>query len=239
MCWAVGAAGSLVVAVLSIAHLPWSSGLQKPVNFHWIRQGVKISGRLLGGTIALWSVTTLDRYLLQHYCGMAAVGIYSFYMSISQAVVTFVDAGVVAPLYPKLVAAAGIDANEYARLRSRFSRSVRISSLVLAVAAALAIQPVLKFVNRPAYANNSGTLWALLVFAVISLASRPASYALYAYKRDNQIVFTSLGGLAGLAVFGPLLTPANGPLGMAIAVCLSMSVITAGRAVCEKRLKVQ
>lgn len=236
LCWAAGDAAGIVVALLALAHLPWRRALTAPIDLRWIRRGIRISGRLLAGTVAMWGISTFDRYILQHYEGINAVGIYSFYMSVASAIVVFVDAGVVAPLYPALVSAAVSDPLEYARVRRRFSRSVWFSSVTLAAAAAIAIRPVLRFINRPAYSSHLDILWFLLLFAVISLVSRPATYALYAQKRDNQLVLTAVAGLIALAALGPLLTAAKGVAGIALAVCISMAVMGIGRFGCERLL---
>lgn len=237
--WAAGSVAGIVVSLLSLADLPWRLALKTPINFPWLRRGIRISGRLLGGTLSLWGITTFDRYLLQHYRGFDAVGVYSFYMSVAGAIVVFVDAGIVAPLYPALVSAAASDPQQYARLRRRFSRSVWFGSLTLAIAAAIAIRPVLWFINRPAYSGHLEILWVLLLFAVLSVATRPATYALYAHKCDNQLVLTSFGGLVTLALLGPVLTSTKGIAGMAFTVCISMTVIVLGRAACERWSKLR
>ena len=70
-----------------------------------------------------------------------------------------------------------------------------------------------------------------MAFAVVSMLSRPPSYALFARSLDFHFTASAVLGLAMAALLNTFLTRAYGPLGTAISTLSAVSAVGAWRAI--------
>lgn len=163
---------------------------------------------------------------MQHYSGAEAVGVYTFYSNAYNAVQAFVDMGVLFILRPRIIAAyqkGRID--EYRSLMRRLSWAVSGLVLVLCLAAALAIYPLLMLVESPIYGEHLGVYWIVLAMAVVTTLGEIPHTALYVRRQDRAIVGATFLGLAAAFVLNLALVPGMGLMGAAVATLLAMAVV--------------
>ncbi|HEY9857796.1 MAG TPA: oligosaccharide flippase family protein [Stenomitos sp.] len=224
--WGIGVLLSLVYAGYVLRGLGWRAALKLPINWRWIRTGLLTALPFFASTLALKTIEYSDRYFIEHFCGKADVGIYTFYSSIANAVQAFVFAGVISVLYPKLVEA--FQQGHMAEYRAHY-RQMKLTTLggvlISSSLAAVAILPLLALVKRPVFAEHLPVYWLLLVSAsAVSLGYIP-HYGLYAQKRDRAIVTITFISVAVSLLGNALLVPRWGMMGAATASTLAMSAM--------------
>jgi O-antigen/teichoic acid export membrane protein len=215
--WLAGTGLSLALSLAAIR--PWASGSAVvPDAQVWRRRMMREAVPFLAAAICGRALFTADRFLLQTFSGPAAVGVYAFYFGIANAIVLAFDSGVVQLVVPRLVSAHRLaDAKAFRRLSWQLVRGALLVTATGALGLAVLLGPLLRLVDRPAYANAVPTLWAL-VFAMSSVAfgTIPRSL-LFAHGIDDKSARAHGVGL-GVAIVGYLtLIPRLGHLGAAIA----------------------
>jgi O-antigen/teichoic acid export membrane protein len=206
--WVVGAGFGIALVGWALSHLPWHTVRGVPVDWRWIGRGVRNALVFLLATTSLLLTTYLDRFFLQSHFNPDVVGVYVFYNQMANVVQTFVNTGVTMILYPRVVAAfqAG-DLPLYKDLMRRMAAGGIAAAVVLAVLAALAINPLLLWLDRPAFGDSMPVFWIMLATSVLSILSLGPYYALYARRRDRLILAAHLGALVVAIAGNALLTP--------------------------------
>lgn len=210
--WLLGATVACWLALRPLRHLERSS-LVKPIDWHWIRRGIKIAIPFLVATLCLRALSTIDRYLIAHFNGNDALAAYVLFAGIANAVISFLDASVFSFQYPKLLGAANTkNVHLFQRELTRFWINTVSLTLTLSLLAFVVAQPLIHWLDRPAYSNNSALLgWTLFATTIMSISMVP-HYALYAYHLDRPII---LSHLASLPVFAVSVWMLRAPLGVA------------------------
>lgn len=198
--WTLGGITALSLGIYRLKQLN-ISGWDKHIDWKWIRTGLKIAIPLLVATLALRGLFTVDRYWFAELAGLEALGAYVLFMGISSALMSFLDAGVFAFIYPGLISAHhNKDAASFRlKLRAMFWQTLIFSGAFVAVAL-LIIDPLLVWLDKPLYLESEGLFpWILLVTFLYSLGMVP-HYALYAQGIDRPIIHSHI---ASLLVFIP------------------------------------
>ena len=235
--WCAGQVVSLIAGTWVVLRLDWARISGTRIDWTWLRRGMQTSFRLFIYAAALWGITTIDRQFLEKFSGPSMVGVYSFYMSIASAIVAFIEAGIVVPVYPRLIAAWNRDPAEFDRIYRSFNRIVWSSTICLIGAAAIGIRPVLRFIGKPIYSSHMDIFWILMGYAFVSLVFRPQHFALYARGRDIHLTGSALAGLAAAALLDIWLGPAHGVAGIAIGTVAGFTVIAVWKLLVLQRIK--
>lgn len=223
MAWAIGGGMSLALTLFILYRVDWRESCKVPIDWSWIRAGVKICLPFFAATLALMGVLFADRYFLQHFHGEEVVGIYTFFAGISNVVHVFVFSGVTMILYPGIVAARQrSDIGEYRRGMRRLSVGVVTSALATAGIAAIAIKPLLLLVGNEVYTAELSAFWIMLASATVFAISNIPHYALYAQHRDRALVIATIFALVVGVVMNALLVPGSGIIGAAFATLAAM-----------------
>ena len=194
--WACGAACSVLLAVRPLMQLDWRAGKQD-VDWGWIARGIRVALPLLAATLAMRGLFTVDRYLEQAYAGPALVGVYTFFAGMAGALVALLDAGVIAFLYPRVVAAARTsDAIAFASTYRQMACSTLILTGSFVLAAVLLVWPVLAVVAKPIYREHVDLFFLLVAASALFSLSLVPHYALYALGRDRDILIINLLAIA-------------------------------------------
>lgn len=230
--FAAWVAGSVVAVLLSLWFLrvlPWRD-IEAPVNWGWIKRGLRVASVFLLASLFLQGMFTLDRYIVERAGGLDLVGVYTFYMGIAMSAMAFLDAGVFAFLYPRVVAAFRTSGLEEFRgeMRQLLIRTV-VATAATAAASAAAVPPILRFLDRPIYQANLGAFWLLLAAVCIYALGMVPHFGLYAMEKDRTIMLCQGAGLASfLAVALPASTVA--PLvGVGVGLLTGASVIATAK----------
>lgn len=198
--WTLGSLAALLLGIYRINQLK-IGGWHKQVDWQWIAKGLKIAIPLLVATLALRGVFTLDRYWLEALAGLEVLGAYVLFMGISNAMMSFLDAGVFAFSYPGLITAHSRQDSAAFRqgLRKLLIQTLALSA-AFAVIALLMISPLLQWLGKSLYLEQQGLFpWVLLATLLYAIGMVP-HYALYAQGHDRPIIRSHI---ASLLVFIP------------------------------------
>jgi O-antigen/teichoic acid export membrane protein len=200
LAWAIGGVAALAVAGVRLATLH-IGGWRRPVDWAWVRLGIRVALPLLLATLALRAMYILDRYWLEALTGLEVLGAYVLFAGIANAMVSFLDAGVFAFSYPRMISAYQ---QQMAAIYRQELRALLLQTSIVAagfcLVALLAIQPLLAWLGKAVYLEQQGIFpWILLATLLHCLGMVP-HYALYAQSRDHSIIHSHI---AGLVVFIP------------------------------------
>lgn len=198
--WTIGGLIALLLAVWRVYRMK-VGGWQKRIDWAWIRQGVRIALPLLVATLALRGLFTLDRYWLEALTGLEVLGAYVLFMGIANAMMSFLDAGVFAFIYPGLISAFQKQrADAFRQGVKRLLIQTAVFSAIFAVLALLLIGPLLDWLGRPLYREQQAMFpWILMATVLYALGMIP-HFALYAQGLDRPIIYSHI---CSLAVFMP------------------------------------
>ena len=224
--WIGGSAASVAVSCYPLRELDWQHGISMPVDREWIRRGIRLVAPVFLGSLALRGITTVDRYIVDQFWGKDIVGVYTFYAMLANSVLTFVDAGVIALIYPKLVETMQRgDLVSYSIHFRRFRRSTLIVSLSMVVVASAAIHPITYMIGRPEFQDNIVVFYTLLIAMFVYVVGLIPHYGLYAQRRDNVIVKSHIVGLSVTSGLCLVTIPSVGPLGAAMSLLVGFTVV--------------
>lgn len=199
--WTLGSLLALVLGVYRLKQLN-ISGWRKKIDWQWIGKGLKIAIPLLIATLALRGLFTVDRYWFADLANLETLGAYVLFMGISSALVSFLDAGVFAFIYPGLISAYhNKDSVEFRlKLRGLLVQTL-IFSGVFAILALFIINPLLTWLDKPLYLEHKDLFpWTLLITLLYSIGMIP-HYALYAQGLDRPIIHSHI---ASFLIFFPV-----------------------------------
>lgn len=218
--WSLGGLGALLLGLFRIRGFGLS-GWRTKVDWIWVIKGLKVAFALLLATLAVRGVFTLDRYWVQELAGMQLLGAYVLFMGISMALMSFLDAGVFAFIYPGLIAAYQQgDADAFRRGMIKLLQQTVFVTSAFAVTALLVIGPLLVWLNKPLYKEQQGLfIWIFTATVLYALGMIP-HYGLYAQGRDKPIIYSHLASLIifiattwGVSQYWPYLAV---PLGLCV-----------------------
>ncbi|WP_181296617.1 lipopolysaccharide biosynthesis protein [Pseudomonas sp. Q2-TVG4-2] len=198
--WTLGGVFAVLLGIINIAQLK-IGGWHRPIDWRWIGKGLKIAIPLLIATLAIRGLFTLDRYWFEALAGLDVLGAYVLFMGFSNALMSFLDAGVFAFSYPGLITAhSRQDATAFRHGVRKLLLQTLVLSIAFAVIALLLIGPLLQWLNRPLYIEQQGLFPWLLLATVLYAVGMVPHYALYAQGHDRPIIQSHI---ASLLIFIP------------------------------------
>ncbi len=224
--WAIGVGLSLVAAAYWLRDLSWHVARKTTINWKWIKRGLLVSLPFLASSLALRAIFTIDRYILKGYWGNETVGAYIFYANIGNALSAFVDAGIVAALYPKIIRAyQQNNIEKYHQLMRDLAYGIVITSTLISAIFAISIDSILDYIDHRIYVEHKDSFWVILLAMVTMSLGMIPHFGLYVKHRDKMIILSTISGLAVSVLVSLLLIPEYGPLGAALGVLCAMLVI--------------
>lgn len=228
--WAIGAFSACALSLLKLRSLD-RSALCLPIDWRWMRRGVKIAAPLLVASLAVRGIFTFDRYWVESVTNLEVLGAYVLFISMAVAVLSFLDAGVVVFFYPKLVAAA--KAKEFAVFRlvmRSFSVNIIVVTAFLVICCWAIANPLLAWVGNDIYIQYLYLLhWLLLAITFYSLSMIP-HVALYAFDKDKTITYSQLAALIAFLIAAYFYSDAYGAQAIAWAICAAFGIMLVWKA---------
>lgn len=212
--WALGGASSIVFAAVSLRDLPWRELRNRRPDWAWIYAGLHTARPFMLTAAGALTITYVDRFIIDRFVGREALGIYTFYSTMSIGMLSL-GASVSHQFLPKVISgyAAGAEACRTA-LRS-FFWSLFGLGLGTAVIAGLLMGPMLKLLGLAAYASGIWVFYAMLPGVFLRIIADVPSYALYAARSDNYLLLCNLGAALVSTLLNVLLIPVFGIYGAA------------------------
>ncbi|EKT4523073.1 hypothetical protein QEM13_002322 [Pseudomonas putida] len=194
LCWVVGGICACTVSLVYLAQKN-SRGWNRAVDWRWIKVGIYTAIPFLVSTLATRGIFTLDRYWLEHLTNLEVVGAYVLFMSVSNALVSFLDAGVFVYTYPALIAAHNAGQLDIYRYHMRkLAIQCLIISVLFGVFAVCVMPYVLLVLDKDIYIEQSWMFaWVMLATVIFSLGMIP-QFGLYAQGKDKHIVVSHIAG---------------------------------------------
>ncbi len=193
--WTLGSATALFLGIYRVKCMGLS-GWRQDVDWIWIIKGLKVASALLIATLAIRGVFTLDRYWFQDLAGLDVLGAYVLFMGVSMALMSFLDAGVFAFIYPGLISAyqQRDPVGFHQGIRRLLLQTVGLCG-AFSIIALVTIGPLLAWLGKPLYSEQQGLfVWILLATVLYALGMIP-HYGLYAQGRDKPIIHSHIASL--------------------------------------------
>lgn len=223
--WVVGSLCAVVFGAVCLRGLLTTTP-REPMDWRWIWRGLQVCVPLLVATLAIRGLFVADRYLVQRYAGAEMLGVYTFFISIANAIQAFLDAAVHSFQYPRVVEAArSADATRFSQAIRALNRATIFTVIALAGSAAVGVPVLLGWLHRPVYAAHTGMFFWILAGTVLFSVSMVPHYALYATGRDTAIVVANLGCATLFLVAAPLLDRYFSTLAVPLALMLACAAM--------------
>lgn len=229
--WTIAGVICLLWSGAWMRSLGWRVAIKEPIDWKWIKRGLKPSAAYTIAIGAILLISTLDRYFLAATWKADYVGVYGFYSNLTNFVPTFADTGIVSILLPSLLAAtANKDWQLYQRTLSRMTKGVLII-VVMTSALSFAIAPlVLLLVKKdPIYGQFMPAFAILVGTAVVTTISAIPHNALYAHHKDKEIARWSIASFGVAMICYLILTPRFGIYGVSIGTLVSSATLLGGK----------
>lgn len=195
------AAGGLLATVLGVTVLGRMKigGWASSTDWRWIGKGLVVALPFLAATLALRGIYTADRFWLEALSGLEILGVYVLFTGIGNALLSFLDAGVFAFIYPALVRTWHEQSpSAFRKQLKRLLMQTLGLCIAFAAAATLLLPVLLAWLDKAEYREHSYLFpWVLAATVLFALSMIP-HYALYALGKDRPIV---TGHIAALLIF--------------------------------------
>ena len=221
--------GCALACLLGIAKLcsmglgGWSSN----VNWSWIVRGLKVVLPFLLATLAIRAVFTLDRYAFEYLEGLQPLGAYVLYIGMCSALLAFLDAGVFAFSYPKLIAHWR---NQQPSLFFKEMRALALQtfgvSLAFVLGSLIVLDSLLGWLGKALYLYYQYLFYWLLLASTLYGISMIPHYALYAMGRDKVIIKSHVGSLLLFVISLFLLSKPLQGLAVPVSLCVVFAALT-------------
>ncbi len=199
-CWFTGALIAALVGIHTLARMGALHGWQHPIDWAWIKRGLKVVLPFLVATLALRAVMTVDRYWFEAINGLELLGVYVFFMSCAMTLMAFLDAALFSFAYPPLIRHVGDRrADLFCQGMDKLSRHTLGLTLVAAVAYFTLLPYVVHWLGHPLYDEHYDLAGWLFAAAALQSASMVPHFGLYAQGHDRSIIRSHL---LALPVFG-------------------------------------
>ena len=167
----------------------------KPVNWLWIKKGLRLVWPLLIASLCIRGIFTIDRYWIERVAGLDVLGAYVLYIGMATAVLSFLDAAVIVFFYPKLILfAKSSDYHQFSISMRGLSFNVIGFTLFLSVACYFFGWGMALWLDNVVYVEYFYILkWLILAMALYAFSMIP-HVGLYALHKDSHIFFSQVGG---------------------------------------------
>jgi O-antigen/teichoic acid export membrane protein len=224
--WLAGEATALAVGIWLLRGLPWREVCQPRLDGDLIRAGLKVGGHFMVASVPAVLLSHGDILMLKTLGGVAddQVGIFGFYVQIRGAIVSLCAVSILSFFQPRIVGAR--QRGDLISYRSEFRRALVVgltAALLLAVAAAILIYPLVDVLNVPIYLERLDAYWAMLAMPAVYYISSLLTMRLYAAFRDRVIVLASWASLVVNILANLLLIPKLGLLGAALGTLMGLA----------------
>lgn len=222
--WALGGAASILFTAVSLSHLPWRELRSYRPNWTAIAGGLRIARPFLLTAVGALTLNYFDRLLIDIHLGRDAVGVYTFYSTIAIGLLSL-SASISHQFLPKVIAGFEQGAAAFRNVLRTFGYSIAgVGSLAVA-AAAVAIGPIVSILQLDAYVSGIQAFYLMLIGVILRMLSDVPSYALYAARRDKELLICNLSAAGVSVLLNLILIPQIGLFGAGIANAVASGIL--------------
>ncbi|SFK08003.1 hypothetical protein SAMN04488082_11399 [Desulfomicrobium apsheronum] len=193
--WTLGVSSACILGFIRLRNLD-SISLKLPVDWKWIKKGIKVAFPFLLATLSLRALYTFDRYWVEAISGLEVLAAYVFFAGIANAIMSFLDAAVFSFTYPELIAAVGRkDTKGFKAQLRRMGIQTTLLAFTVSAAAIILTGPIIHWIKRDVYSQHLPLLFWTIFATAISAISMIPHYGLYALRQDRSIIVSHLFSL--------------------------------------------
>jgi len=235
--WIAGGASAIIVSLFFIFKLPFNSVKGIPVNWDWIKKGIKVSLIYFIATISFKIIELADRYFIAYYHSRDMVGIYTFYASMANMIEIMIHTTTIIIFSPLLIDTFHRNNNEYQSTINRFAKSIVLYNLLAVALLSGIMYVVLVYViQKQSYLTHLPSFILLAVAEMIFNISLIFHYILYVRKNDFAIVKATLVAAFTNILLNFALIPDWGINGAALSTLLSFVMLVLMKAYYSRNL---
>jgi O-antigen/teichoic acid export membrane protein len=220
--WFVGNILFIAASFWMWRKFPWHELRVQAVNWKWIKYGIKNSFLIWLGTIGIVIGFYVDRFVLAHFLTLEEVGIATFYLSFANTILTLVQTGILAFVYPRLIFLhrEGDQSGFWNEVRQTAWHVALLAGLV-AVGVGTAVPLIGEFFQRPQLVENARVLWLMVGGMWIRCNAETLFQVLFARHQDRAIWVGNLLYVIPALVCSTLLVPLAGFIGVGYGAIIS------------------
>jgi O-antigen/teichoic acid export membrane protein len=229
-CWLVALAISVAVSIWYVRGVLMRTGVGLQASRAWLKPALQEVFMVWLGSVAVTVGAYLDRFVLAQNLSIDQVGVASFYLSFTWAVLSLIQSSTLATRFPRLVVLYKGDSHrEYIRLFRNVSLVAAVLSATVLIVVAVAV-PILANLTQKAALSSNMTAFGLLLGATWIRTHAESFYYMLYVERKNAAVWTG-NVLFLLTSFGlnMLLIPYYGIAGLGAAAMLSATMLLVWR----------
>ncbi|WP_373515398.1 lipopolysaccharide biosynthesis protein [Persicitalea sp.] len=225
--WLLGGGTCILIGGIALKRaVDWTAIRSKPINWLAMWKGYRTATQYLVATISLQAIYTADRYILKAFTSVAEVGVYSFFMSISMSIQSFLDAGVMIFSAPGVIKSyQSGDMVEYRKQKKKMRNSVLMWLLILSLGVIVIISPLLRYIGKEEFLLNLNSFYWLVAATCLMALSNLPHYSLYARRKDRGLVRISVASTVIFVLAAFLFTPIWGMAGLAASLTFAMGLL--------------
>jgi O-antigen/teichoic acid export membrane protein len=232
--WAIGSGLSIGIATYFIIQQFKNQHLGK-IQWKWIWTGIKISLPFMLSTIASKVIEFSDRYMINWWLGKDDVGVYTFFVNISNLINVLVFTSVIMIFQPRIIATFKNMGDELKTTKKSFFGQTIGATLLGAVFVLALIWPLLQFLNKNEFSSEINTFYILVVANLLLNISLVYHTFLYAIKKDRTILYITIVAALANFVLNFLLILPFGIIGAATSTAIAFGVLMIGKLVFWKK----
>jgi O-antigen/teichoic acid export membrane protein len=224
--WALGGGLALILVLAGLSSLDWTDIKKHPIDWAWIKIGMKKAMPFILIALVSRAMFTADRYVLDFFEGRETVGVYTLFMGMAISLQSFIDSGVVAIYYPKIIRSVRLGNKDEAEIYTRNMARAIAGLIVLGlIIAGFLIRPVLAFIGKSIYIDHVSVFWVLLSSISLTCLSFVFHYKIFAMGLDRALVIISIAAFVIFVAVCLVLTPLYGIMGVCISHLVSQFVL--------------
>lgn len=187
--WLAGALFSMICGWLIMQRcIPVDKAVMEPKNWGWLKDALKRGLPLYIAILTMNGAMYVDRAVISGLTSMELAGVFVMFWQFAYAVQVLMQTGVLVSEYPKLIAdyKKGDEEGYWRRFRS-LSIRMALAGGAFCIIAALAIEPIIHFVNKPLALAHINLFYCMLLAFWIRFQADVSNYALYARHQDKAL----------------------------------------------------
>lgn len=217
---------TVVLAVVAIRYVPVGSLVQAPVEARWFCERLTKAFLLFLYDVVSTVSVFADRYLVAFLLSLEMAGVYTFFLQISNALFTLINASIIPSHQPDLIALYRRGADEAAVRRLRIFQVEALGILAtLSVGAVVLFWQAVPLLKRPLIEQSLPLLACLLAATWVRVAYQTEAIRYFASYRDRRLLAMSSVGFMTVLVLAFVLSGPFGAYGMAAATFLSFALL--------------
>lgn len=229
--WALGLVSAVGLGVFFLLRIE-SKRPFRSFSFEWVWTGVKVSIPLLIASLAIAGLFTFDRFFVKDIVGVEVLAAYVLFAGIANAIMAFIDAGVIVFFYPKVISAArNRHIDELISLITAMAKQVFLFGLFLSIMAFIFSHILVTYLKASVYAENIYFVYWLVASTFVYVVSLIPHLALYGLGKDRVIIYAQLVSLSIFLLGAFYLKDGFGVDGVLFALLFSCAVMGAIKAI--------